>query len=100
MFTTLAATYYDLVANYDRIKASISNLMAQCHMVNKNVLRARALVLERIRRHVKTELGTSTETYGNEKGDKDKVDGKSMHLGCAFTTQLEHVELSDVTPNL
>jgi hypothetical protein len=79
--TTLAATYYDLVANYDRIKASISNLMAQRHMVDKNVLRARALVLERMRRHVKTGLGTSTETYGNEKGDKDKVDGEVQGKG-------------------
>lgn len=64
--TTLAATYYDLVANYDRIRASISNLMAQRHMVDKNILRARAMVLERMRRHVKTGLGTSKETYGNE----------------------------------
>jgi hypothetical protein len=55
--------------------------MAQRHMVDKNVLRARALVLERMRRHVKTGLGTSIETYGNEKGDKDKVDGEVQGKG-------------------
>ena len=35
--TTLAVTYYDLASNYDRIQASISNLMAQRHMVDKNI---------------------------------------------------------------
>ena len=72
----LAAIYYDLVANYDRIRASISNLMTQRHMVDKNILRARAMVLERMCRHVKTGLGMSKKTCGNEKDDKDKVEGQ------------------------
>ena len=50
-------------------------------MVDKNILRARAMVLERIPRHVKTGLGTSTETYINEKGDKDKVEGEVQGKG-------------------
>jgi hypothetical protein len=45
---TLAGTFYDLVANYDRIFPKISNLIAQRNMVDKNVLRARALILEKM----------------------------------------------------
>jgi hypothetical protein len=45
---TLAGTFYDLVANYDRIFPKISNLIVQRNMVDKNVLRARALILEKM----------------------------------------------------
>ena len=37
---TLAGTYYDLCANYDRIFKSVSNLIAQRSGIDKNILRA------------------------------------------------------------
>eukprot|EP00956_Cyclotella_meneghiniana_P028518 scaffold66584_cov56-Cyclotella_meneghiniana.AAC.5 len=60
---TLAGTFYDLVANYDRIFPSISNFIARRSSVNQTVLKARALVIERMRRGVKTGLGTSDRSY-------------------------------------
>jgi hypothetical protein len=76
---TLGAAYYDLIANDDRIYKSVSNLMAQRCMVDKNVLLARALILDRMRRHIKTALGTSKKSYGQEKGEAEvggEVQGK------------------------
>jgi hypothetical protein len=76
---TLAGTYYDLCANYDRIFPSISNLIAQRSGMDKNILRARALVIERMRRRVKTALGTSIESYGQEPNEPEiggEVQGK------------------------
>ncbi|KAL3796822.1 hypothetical protein ACHAWO_002060 [Cyclotella atomus] len=77
---TLAGTYYDLVANYDRIFKSISNLFAQRCGMDKNILRARALVIENMRRRVKTALGTSTESYGQEPNEP-KVGGEVQGKG-------------------
>ena len=74
--TTLAGTYYDLCANYDRIFKSISNLIAQRSGMDKNILRARALVIENMRRRVKMALGTSLESYGQEP-NKPEVGGGS-----------------------
>jgi hypothetical protein len=51
--STIAGIFYDLVANYDRIRPALSNFIAQRCMIDTNILRARALVLERMRRHVK-----------------------------------------------
>lgn len=76
---TLAGTYYDLCANYDRIFKSISNLIAQRSGMDKNILRARALVIENMRRRVKTALGTSVESYGQEPNEPEvggEVQGK------------------------
>ena len=76
---TLAGTYYDLCANYDRIFRSISNLIAQRSGMDKNILRARALVIENMRRRVKTALGTSHESYGQEPNEPEvggEVQGK------------------------
>ena len=41
---TLAGTFYDLVANYDRIFPAISNFIARRSAVNPSVLKARALI--------------------------------------------------------
>ena len=60
---TLAGAYYDLVANYDRILSSISNFIARRHNVARNVLRARALIMQKMKRRVKTAMGTSEGTY-------------------------------------
>lgn len=49
-------------------------------MVDKNVLRARALVIERMRRRVKTALGTSEESYGQE-DDEAEVRGEVQGKG-------------------
>jgi hypothetical protein len=76
---TLAGTYYDLCANYDRIFPAIPNLIAQRSRIDKNILRARALVIENMRRRVKTALGTSTESYGQEPNEPEiggEVQGK------------------------
>ena len=76
---TLAGTFYDLVANYDRIFPSISNFIARRSSVNQTVLKARALVIERMRRRVKTGLGTSERSYGQDPDDPEvggEVQGK------------------------
>ena len=78
--STIAGTFYDLVANYDRIRPALSNFIAQRCMVDPNILRARALILERMKRHVKTGLGVSMGSYGqegNEPGVDGEVQGKS-----------------------
>jgi hypothetical protein len=68
---TLAGTYYNLCTNYDQIFKSISNLIAQRSGMDKNILRARALVIENMRHRVKTALGTSTESYGQEPNEPE-----------------------------
>ena len=78
--STIAGTFYDLVANYDRIRPAISNFIAQRCMVDKHVLRARALVLERMRRYIKTGLGVSKQSYGQEKGEP-RIEGEVQGKG-------------------
>jgi hypothetical protein len=52
------------------------------------------MVLERMWHHVKSGLGTSRDTYGNEKDDKDKVEGEVQGkadvppLWCAHSNKL------------
>ncbi|KAL7510779.1 hypothetical protein ACHAXN_007669, partial [Cyclotella atomus] len=72
---TIADTMYDLVACFDRVKAQMSNIIAQQSLVDKNIIRARAIVIENLRRSVKTGLGVSKETYGQEPGEP-AVDGE------------------------
>lgn len=46
---TIADTMYDLlVACFDRMKARMSNIIAQRSKVDKNILRARAIVIENL----------------------------------------------------
>ena len=71
---TLAGAYYDLVANYDRILHSISNFIARRHNVARNVLRARALILAKMKRCVKTAMGTSNGTY-SQHPDEPEIGG-------------------------
>jgi hypothetical protein len=76
---TIADTMYDLVACFNRMKARMSNIIAQRSKVDKNILRARAIVIENLRRSVKTGLGVSKETYGQEPGEpavNGEVQGK------------------------
>jgi hypothetical protein len=76
---TVAGTYYDLCANYDRIFPSISNFIAQRSGMDKNILRARALAIEGMRRRVRTAHGTSEESYGQELNEPEiggEVQGK------------------------
>jgi hypothetical protein len=77
---TTADTMYDLVACFDRMKAQMSNIIAQRSLVDKNILRARAIVIENLRCSVKTGLGVSKETYGQEPGEP-AVDGEVQGKG-------------------
>ena len=80
MKSTIAGCYYDNTACFDRMYPEISNLIAQRYGVDKNLLRARAIVIARMRRHVKTALGTSTNTYQEEDGDH-KLNGEIQGKG-------------------
>ncbi|KAL7505232.1 hypothetical protein ACHAXN_004474 [Cyclotella atomus] len=77
---TIADTMYDLVACFDRMKARLSNVIAQRALVDKKILIARATVIERLRRSVKTGLGISVCTYGQEDGEK-YIDGEVQGKG-------------------
>ncbi|KAL7504284.1 hypothetical protein ACHAXN_004116, partial [Cyclotella atomus] len=78
--STVGITMYNLVAFFDRIKARLSNVIAQRALVDKNILIARATVIERLRYSVKTGLGVSTRTYGQERGERF-VDGEVQGKG-------------------
>lgn len=78
--STIADTLYDLIACFDRMKASASNIIAQRSQVDQNILTARAKVIERLRRAIKTGFGVSSNTYGQEPG-RPKVDGEVQGKG-------------------
>ena len=60
---------HDLKACFDRMHTSQSNIYAQRQNVDENICLARAKTIEGLRRHAKTGLGVSDETYGNEPGE-------------------------------
>jgi ribonuclease HI len=80
MKQTVAGCYYDLTACFDRMYPETSNLIAQRFKVDKNLLEARALVIARMRRHVKTGLGTSEVTY-QQATDEHRVNGEIQGKG-------------------
>ena len=77
---TMAELSHDLKACFDRMDPSQSNIYAQRQNVHPNVCIARAATIEGMRRHVKTGLGVSEETYGNEKGEP-KIGGEVQGKG-------------------
>eukprot|EP01082_Thalassiosira_pseudonana_P005722 g5250.t1 g5250 contig2:87008-89119(+) len=76
---TISSIYYDNASCFDRMHPEISNIIAQKHNVDTNILKARSIIIQRMRRRVRTSMGTSEEHYGNEAGEDalgDEIQGK------------------------
>ena len=67
--STIGEVSYDCKACFDRVERSQSNIFAQKQNFDGNLLLARDLCVERLRRHVKTGLGVSVNTYQEEEED-------------------------------
>ena len=61
--STIGMIYYDCIACYDRMQPSLSNIELAKRNFSDGILRARAAALKGMKRHVRTGLGVSNETY-------------------------------------
>jgi hypothetical protein len=72
---TIAMTQYDEKNCFDRIFRQNSNIFAQKAGVSKNILAARTLVKNNMKRRVKTGLGTTKGTY-HRTDEEPTLDGE------------------------
>ncbi|EED89738.1 predicted protein [Thalassiosira pseudonana CCMP1335] len=77
---TIGSIYYDNASCFDRMHPEISNIIARKHNVDTNILKARSIIIHRMRRRVRTSMGTSEEHYGNEDGE-DALGGEIQGKG-------------------
>ncbi|KAL7528483.1 hypothetical protein ACHAXR_002471 [Thalassiosira sp. AJA248-18] len=69
MKATYVEVNHDMKACFHRMNPSQSNIYAQKLNVDKKLLEARAICIERLKRRVKTGLGVSDTTYQQEEGE-------------------------------
>ena len=87
--STIGEIIYDKKACYDRMIPALSNLHARKQNVAKELVTARAMVVERMKRHVKTGLGVSESYYKNEPGEPTmggEIQGKADNP-CLYGAQ-------------
>ena len=84
---TMGSFFGDLASCFDRMRRSLSTIVARKKGMPESVCEARSLTVKNVKRQVRTAAGTSTATYQQDPGDLD-LDGKIQGKGdvmCLWT---------------
>ncbi len=99
--STIGMIYYDCVACYDRMQPSLSNIELAKRNFHEGILRARAAALQGMKRHVRTGLGVSDDTYFEGPGDyqiageiQGKADNPALFTASSSGILKTHAELA------
>jgi hypothetical protein len=99
--STVACTYFDQSACYDRMLPELSTILCQRMGMSKNLLKARSRVMHAMRRRVQTGIGISNGTYGNEPGEpvlcgeiQGKGDNPSLYNAQSSTMLNTHAQIA------
>ncbi len=99
--STIGMIYYDCVACYDRMLPSLSNIELAKRNFSDEIRKARAAALRGMKRHVRTGLGVSNETYSEDLGDaqiageiQGKADNPALFTACSSGILKTHESLA------